>query len=293
MTALVYIVLCLIWGSTWIGIKIGLGEAPPLYSAALRFVVAVTLLLIIVLVKRYRFPRSFRSFVKLGYPGIYMYGISYALVYLAEQHIDSSLMAVLFASFPFFVAVLSMVRLKQEKPRRIGWVGMMVGFAGVVLISVEQWQASEDLFWGTMLGIGGVYAAAHGLVVHTKKFTRENIVVAVCVQMICGGVLLFIAAIVFEDISAFQINVVSVGSVLYLAVFGSVIAFLGYYWLLRRTTAVIVSLIAFVTPLVAITIGVLLFDESVTPLIGIGTLMILSGIVAVIKKPETGKTIEN
>ena len=166
MTALMYILLCLIWGSTWIGIKIGLQEAPPFWTAAIRFALAVAILAGIARVRRYSFPRTPSAFLRLGYPGIYMFGFSYGLVYLAEQYIDSSLMAVLFGSFPFFIAALSMVRLKGERLPTVVWIGLIVGFVGVVIISVEQWQLSDDLFLGTMLGIIAVYTAAHGLIIH-------------------------------------------------------------------------------------------------------------------------------
>lgn len=285
MTALLYILLCLIWGSTWIGIKIGLQEAPPLWTASIRFALAVVILAAIAWVRRFSFPKTPASFLRLGYPGIYMFGFSYGLVYLAEQHIDSSLMAVLFGSFPFFIAALSMIRLKDDQLPIRAWIGLAVGFAGVVVISVEQWQLSDDLFLGTMLGVIAVYTAAHGLIVHKKNFSQENVVVAACVQMLCGGVPLAILALIFENLAEFHVNVLSVGSVVYLAVFGSVIAFLGYFWLLRRISVVVLSLIAFVTPLVAIVIGVTFFNESMTPMIVIGTAMILSGIVAVIRKP--------
>ena len=154
------------------------------------------------------------------------------------------------------------------------------------MISYEQWQLSTDLFLGTMLGIAGVYAAAHGLLVHKKNFSEENIVVAVCVQMTCGGLLLTVAALVFEDLADFKVNAVSIGSIIYLAVLGSVIAFLCYFWLLKRISVMTLSLITFVTPVVAIAIGVLFFGESMTTIIAIGTAMILSGIVAVIRKPK-------
>jgi drug/metabolite transporter (DMT)-like permease len=286
MTALVYILLCLIWGSTWIGIKIGLQEAPPLYTASFRFALAVAILGAIALARKYRFPSTLKAWLRLGYPGLYMFGVSYGLVYMAEQYIASSLMAVLFGSFPFFIAAFSTLRLKEETLHRTAWIGLVVGFAGVIVISYQQWQLSQELFLGTMLGIGGTVAAAHGLVIHKMKFSRENIVVAVCVQMICGGIPLLGLACLLEDPADFSVNAASVGSVVYLAVFGSVVAFLGYYWLLKRTTVVVVSLIAFITPLVAIIIGVILFDESMTGMVIAGSAMILSGIVAVVRKPS-------
>ena len=108
-------------------IKIGLTDAPPLTAATLRFILATLILLTIVLVKRYPFPRDLRTFLRLGYPGIHMYGLSYAFVYLSEERIDSALAGVLFGVFPFFVALLMSLRYKTEKlPLRAKAGGVMI-----------------------------------------------------------------------------------------------------------------------------------------------------------------------
>lgn len=286
MTALVYIILCLLWGSSWIAIKIGLSHAPPLYTSGMRFLLAMLILTGIALVRGYSFPRSMSRWLKLGYPGFYMYGLSYALIYFAEQHIESSLTAVLFGSFPFWVAALSHWRLKDERISSLAWVGLFIGFSGVVVISYDQWQLSTDLFLGTMLALAGTFAAAYGMVLHKKLYVNENIVVSTSVQMSVGGIPLLLAAVIFERISDFAVTVASIGSIVYLAVFATVVTFLSYYWLMRKTTAVVVSLIAFVTPVVAIAIGVPFFGEEMTLLTVIGTVLILSGIILVVRKPR-------
>jgi drug/metabolite transporter (DMT)-like permease len=283
MTAIIYVLLCLLWGSTWLAIKIGLQDAPPLSTAALRFISAMLVLSSIGFIRGYRYPRDGRSLVKLAYPGIYMYGISYAFIYFAEQHINSALTAVLFGSFPFWVALLSWVRYRRERLSWKAWIGMFVGFSGVVLISYESLQTSEHLFLGTVLAVGGAFTAAYGIVIHKRYFSEFNIVVAANVQMVFGGILLVVGALLFEDLSDFNVTSKAIGSVLYLATFGTVVTFLGYYWLLRKTGAVTVSLIAFITPLVAILIGVGLGGESLSFLIVIGTILILSGVAAVIR----------
>jgi drug/metabolite transporter (DMT)-like permease len=214
-----------------------------------------------------------------------MYGLSYALVYFAEQYIDSGLAAVLFGAYPFFVALLTWMRYKNEKLGPVAWLGMVVGFIGVVLISLDSLQTSGDLFLGVLLAVGGPLAAAWGIVIHKQHYSGENIVVAVNVQMIFGGIPLILAAVIFESWGDFNISPKSVGSILYLATFGTVVTFLCYYWLLRHMRLTTVSLIAFVTPLVAILIGVILADEKMTPLIAFGSAAILSGIFMVVKKP--------
>lgn len=284
MRVATYILLCLIWGSTWLAIKIGLEDAPPLTTAAIRFALATIVLGTIGLVRRLEFPQSIREIWKLGYPGIYMFGIGYGAVYLGEQYIDSALAAVLFASYPFFVALLSWVRYRQEKLSGAAWLGMLIGFAGVVLITYDAWQLSGDLLLGSLLVIGASFSAAYGIVIHKHYFAEREIVVSVTIQMIFGGILLFAGMLLFEDWADFHLTGRTAGSIVYLALFGTVVTFIGYYWLLSKTRAVTVSLIAFITPMVAIITGGLLAGESLTRIMFIGTAMILSGVALVTRR---------
>jgi drug/metabolite transporter (DMT)-like permease len=286
MTAFVYILLCLLWGSTWIAIKIGLSQAPPLYTAAMRFMLAVIILAGLTRIKRRPYPSGLRTILRVAYPGVYMFGASYALVYIAELYIDSGLTAVLFGAFPFFVAALSHWRLPGERLKPFAWLGLLVGFAGVVIISRYQWQLSGDLFLGTMLALAAAFSSAHGVVIHKKHHMRHEMVPVLVIQMIAGGLPLLAGAIMFESLSDFVVGPESIGSVLYLAIFGTVVTFLGYFWLLRQASVVAVSLIAFVTPAVAVLIGVLFFGEVFSVSIALGTALILSGIVMVVGKPK-------
>ncbi len=252
-------------------------------AAALRFIVAIIILHGLVLIKKYPYPKGWGKTLRLAYPGLYMYGISYALIYLAEQYITSALTSVLFASFPLFVALLSMGILRTEQLTRATWLGLAAGFIGIVVISYDSLQVSNQLFLGSLLALGGSAAAAYGMLLHKKYFADENILVSATIQMTLGGIPLIIWALAFDSWPATVFSARSIGSIIYLAVLGSVVAFVAYYWLLRRTRAVVVSLIAFITPLVGVFIGVGLFSEAFTALTVVGTALILGGVVLAIK----------
>lgn len=286
MVPFIFILLCLIWGSTWMVIKIGIADAPPLYTAGVRFVLAVSILMVIARSRRLKFPSGWKAKLKLGYPGIYMFGLSYGLVYLAEGFIDSSLSAVLFASFPIWIAILSNLRLDDGPIRGRAWLGIGIGFLGVAIISQAQWEGSTELFLGSLMAIGSAYFAAHGIIIHKKLHANENIVTATCLQMLVGGAPVLLLAIIFEDLSAIRVTPAAVGSLVYLAAIGSVGAFLMYYWLLRRTTAIAVSMIAFITPLVAIVLGWTFMEETLSLRVSLGTSLILSGVAFVLRRPN-------
>lgn len=283
MVIFVYILLCLIWGSTWVGIKLGLSDAPPLYLSSARFIVAVITLYLIMKFKKISFDNNIKDFIKLGLPGLFMYGGSYALIYMSEQYIDSSLASILFASFPFFIAIFSALMLKDDKPTLRSIVGIVIGFTGIIIISIESFHTTESLFLGTILALFGTMLSAYGIVMHTKTFIKVNIIKAVTTQMIVGGVPLLLTAVLVEDFSTFKFTPISIGTVLYLALAGTVVTFLGYYWLLKRASILVVSLIAFITPIVAIFIGVVFMSEDFTIKTAISTILVLSGVLITAK----------
>lgn len=279
-----FILCCLIWGTTWIAIKLGVDQAPPYTLSSARFLIAVVCLFVIGMIRKVAWPTDLKAALRIAVPGLFMYGLSYGMLYSAERWIDSSLASVLFASFPFVVASLSLFMLTSERLSLIGWAGLVIGFGGVVLISFDSIQLSETIFWGCLLTIGSTVTSAFGLMLHKKWSADSDIIVAATLQMGAGGLLVALFALATEDVARFPLNGMTVGTTLYLALFGSVIAFLCYYWLLKRASAMRVSLIAFVTPVVAVAIGVLAFGESLTRLMLIGSGMILIGVALVLRK---------
>lgn len=289
MVPLIYIMLCLIWGSTWMAIRIGLTDAPPLTAASLRFMLALSVLAVIVKFRKAKLPATWSQRFALGYPGLFMFGANYALVYFAEQYISSALTSVLFASFPLFVAFFARYYFRSERLSKAGWVGLGLGMIGVTVISVNSLQTSGGLFLGSMLALGGSMVCAYGVIIHRHRFSHEDIFVASSVQMAMGGSLLLISSLIFEDWSDFAVTASSVGSIVYLAIPGTVVTFAGYFWLLKQIRVVTSSLIAFITPAIAIFIGVGLFDEPLPPEAIGGTVLILSGVFLTMgrrSKPE-------
>ena len=281
MTVFVYVVLCLIWGSTWMAIKLGLSDAPPFWSASVRFMLAIAILLVILRVRGTRLSAQKSDWLVHTGPGLLMYGVSYGSVYLAEQFISSSLTAVLFSTFPIFVALMSHWILPSDRLRGLAWPGMVIGLAGVVVISWHSLELSGDLFAGAMLGVLASLASATGVVLHRRHAVKVDIVAAATMQMSLGILLLLGGALTTESIADMRWTAISIGSIVYLAVLGTVIGFLGYYWLMTHISVVSAAMIAFVTPLVASLIGVFFFDESFSTPTAVGGAMILFSVALV------------
>ncbi|MCX6829923.1 MAG: EamA family transporter [candidate division Zixibacteria bacterium] len=284
MAILIYTLLCLIWGSTWMAIKVGLEDSPPLWSAGLRFVIAGLMVLVISRFRSAKFPRSWKELGKVAIPGIFMYGLSYMLVYRSEVYIDSALTAVLFASFPFFVAGISHFMLREESLNLWGWVGLVIGFLGTAVVSYDSLLQSRFVFLGTLLVLLAAAASAYGTVYIRARLKEYDIAVMASIQMILGALIIVLTAFIFEPLNAFRITFKSVTALFYLAVFGTVVAFLGYYWLLKRLRAIIVSQIGFITPIIALILGYFFMSERLSFRAGIGSLLILAGVFLVVRR---------
>src|SRR3990170_4719381 len=148
--------LCLIWGSTWLGIKIGLEDSPPFLSCAARFLIASGFLYILIRIKRLTIPKN--NWLKIIIPGFLSFGLSYGLDYWGIQYIASGLAAVLFASLPFFMAIFAHYMLKDEKLSWIKLLFLSIGFLGIVIIFWDQIHFSNS--FKSILGMLAVIGAA-------------------------------------------------------------------------------------------------------------------------------------
>lgn len=273
--------LTLIWGTTWATIRIGLRGVPPLTGAAIRFALAALVLLVVAKALGVRLGRSPVERRLWLASGILNFAISYGLVYWSEQYLPSALAAVIFASFPLFVALLAHFFLPGERLSAAGAVGVVLGFAGIVILF------SEDL-----TAIGGPQAAFAALVLPLAPFAASigqilvkrwgagihPLSLASGPMAICSLVLGTLA-LIFERGRPVVLNAASVGSILYLALVGSALAFSLYFYLLARRPATWVALVAYTSPAVAVLVGVLVLDEPFTIRLVIGTAAVLGGVL--------------
>lgn len=274
------VVVCVIWGTTWVAIKIGLRSIPPMLGASLRFLLASLFLLGLIEFRKVSFARE-KTFWNLGVlMGLSSFGIPLALVYWGTQFIPTGLASILFATYPFAVALCSFIMLSEEKLNRAKISGIALGFIGIVIIF-----SSEHMFQSTF-GVEGMIAivASSALqafaLVSVKKYGRTyNPVSLNYVGMVIGGVLLAVLSFFLENHSGIVFNQEAILSLVYLALFGSVITFVTYFWLLKHVEVVLLSLTAFVTPIIAVVAGVIVFQESFTLQMLGGSVLVLAGIV--------------
>jgi len=287
---LLFASLCLVWGATWVAIKIGLSESPPFYGAAFRFLVAWAALAALVWYRRQKWPRGRRIWFWIIAGGLAMYFGSYAVVYYVEQYIDSALAAILFASYPFFVAIGAHFQIPGERLTPLKVAGLVIGFVGVVIVFGGSATAPGTVaWWAPALMLVSPLSSAVASIIVKRHLTHEDPVVLNCAQMGIGMIVLFAAAAVAEDVSAFHWNAKAIGAMLFLALFGSAYAFVTLYYLMRRRPVTQLSLVAFITPVTATILGWLILDERLTWATALGALLVLVGIWVVNVLAERGK----
>jgi drug/metabolite transporter (DMT)-like permease len=275
-----FFIISTVWGSTWLVIKIGLTRIPPFLSAGLRFAVATVILLIIVKARRVVVP--FDADAKKLYVvlAVLSYIVPFGMVYWGQQYIPSGLSSILFAAYPFWVAVFSQLLLVNERLNVFKLVGIVFGFVGLLIIFAGDIHLSDA---SGLLGMTAVLLSTvlQGLaLVLIKKYGRHVSPFAMnLVGMSWGAVGLVSLSLVTENYGGLVWDRTAIGSVLYLAVFGSVLGFVTYHWLLKRTEAVYLSLVSFINPIVAVILGAIVLDETLTPSVFTGASFVLSGIL--------------
>lgn len=268
-----------IWGSTWLAIKIGLEDLPPFLAAGTRFAVATGVLAALSWAGGIAFPRGARLHAGLLAIGVLTFIVNYGAVYWGEQYIPSGLAAVLFAVNPLLVLLLAHAALETERITVRKLVGVVVGLAGVALI----FRADLSLVH-PRAPIGAAVTLLAPLVaalcsVGIKKWGQElHPYTLTLLPMAYGTVGLLAIARATEDVAAARWTAGAALSTIYLAVFGSVIAFVVYYRLLKEVAVSKLALVSYAFPVVAVALGWLVLDERLTGGMLAGAGLVIVGI---------------
>jgi len=292
---LVYLLLCLIWGSTWLAIRASLESLTPFISLGSRFVLASIFILILMRIRGVALQKDKESIRLYFLMGFLSFVIPFGLVYWAEQFVPSGLASVLFGIYPFFVALFSFFRLPDESIGKLKIIGMSLGFLGIVVIFSDSFSADiSNLLLGMLaVALSGIIQA--WIAVTLKKSGNHlNPLSMNFIPMLIAGFSGLAVGLLFEDISKVRIDDTAIISVLYLAFFGSVVTFTSFYWLMKKINVVLLSLIAFITPIVALILGWIIYKETLTTQHIVGSLLVLVGLLfanleSVIKQKTTAQ----
>lgn len=277
-----YAIICLLWGSTWLAIKVGVEELSPAFSAGIRFLIAAVLIYLIAKYRRLKISYDAESMKLYLILAFFSFSIPFGLVYWAEQFVPSGLASILFGIFPFFVIFFSTIIIPDQKPNVMQVIGAVLGFAGIFVIFSEQLIINLDLdlyFWG-MIAIAFSAAMQGWVAVHIKKHSLKiNPLTMNFLPLLIAGTVMTLIGLIFEWDYDWNFSGKAISSVAYLAVFGTIGTFTTYYWLMKRINVVLLSLSSFITPIVAVLLGFFILDEVLTSRDFLGSVFVLIGIL--------------
>lgn len=281
---LAYISLCLIWGSTWMAIRVVVRDVPPFEAAAVRFLAAGALLLGLAAAQRRRWPQGERQWKAVLVLSLTIMAVPYGLLFWAEQYVTSGMTAVLFSASPLVVALLTPLLMKRKVPRDAVFA-MVVAFGGLLTIFYTGLNEGRALAGGLAV-LAAVVLTSWSVVFAKQRLQEVDSVTGTGLQLLFGAVALLWATWALE---AHRHAVWSRDAVLataFLTVFGSCAAFVIYYWLLKRIQPYQAATISLVVPIVAVLEGALLLREAVTWPMLIAIAVVLGSVGAVLR-PRT------
>lgn len=265
----------LIWGSTYLAIRFAVAGYPPFIMASLRFIIAGALMFGFL---RWRgiAPPTRRQWINCLVTGTLLLGVGNGLVCFAEQTVASGIAAVAVASVALFMALFA--GLYGSWPNRLEWIGLIVGFIGVVVLNFGGELRGSPL--GAAALVVATIAWAFGSV-WSKHQDMPNPMMSAAAQMICSSVSLAIVAWLAGEHFPAVIDARATGSFVYLIVAGSLLGFSAYVYVLHHTRPALAASYAYVNPPVAVLVGVLIGGEAITRLDVIGMIVILLGVAAI------------
>lgn len=292
--AAAFATLCVVWSSTWLAIKIGLRDLPPISYAAIRFVVAI-LVLLAVSVGRVRLrPRNRTEYTILALTGVLMFAVNYGLLFWGELHVSSGLAAVLQATIPIFGMVFAHLMLPSEPMRWQRFAGAFIALAGVAVICARLLDFNGVMaFWGGLGIVVGAAGAAYSNVLLKQRPIQLAPGMIAAWQMIFGTVPLLALGLILEGNPVhFHWSTMSILCLLYLAIIGSALTFLLLYWLLPQMSATNLQTVALITPPGAVMLGWLLGGETFPLWSLLGAGLVLVGVWIIFRKAEAAKREE-
>lgn len=292
---LVWVILCIIWGTTWIFIKLGLPYLPPFTFAATRFTLACLLLIPILKFQKINLPRGKDAWSVILMTGILQFFVNYGMVFWGEQHITSGLAAVLQATIPVFGLILARM-IAGEPITGVKIISILLGLLGIAIIFREQLVLHGSMaLLGSIALVVGAFCGAAASVLTKAKAMKHHPAGLVFGQMLVGHIPLWITALASDgNPLKHHWTPMAIGCVLYLAIIGTVVAFWLYYWLLTKMEVTTAMMIAFVTPVFALLIGSF-FGEKLAPQTLLGGVLILASVFLNVIRPllqkQTVKTV--
>ena len=278
--------MCLIWGTTWLGIKIGLQTLAPFTGVGLRFAIAGFVLFIVAAVRGALLPAREYPWRFIALFSVSMFGISYVLNYIAETRLDSGLVSVLFGTLPFFTFGFGALMI-GERAAPIVWLGAVLAFLGVAVISLTPQVRGSIPF-----ALCTIVAAASSAFANVcaKKYAHHDPLVTLPPSMLISGLVIGTIGLLVERTDWHAVlGPTSLAALLYLALLGSSLAFFLMLWLLKHVPVYVVGLATLIFPIVALIAGAF-YGEHAGARELLGSALVIGGLALALARRQATAT---
>ncbi|MFZ5646492.1 MAG: EamA family transporter [Bacillota bacterium] len=276
-----YGIVCIVWGSTYLAIRIGVSDLPPALFAGVRFVLAGSLMLAYVILKKMVLPRTARELRVTATVGALLLFGANGLVVWSEQYIPSGLTALIISTIPIFVAIIDLLTPGGSRMSWKGWAGILLGFSGVaLLVSPEAGIEGVD-----PRGVVGVLMAAFlwasGSVYSSRNPVSGSMMAVSALQTLAGGIALCLTGIILGELPKFHLTANGAGALIYLIFAGSILGYSSFVYIIKTMPPSKASTYSYVNPVVAVVLGALILHENITLTEVLATAVILGGVIMV------------
>lgn len=284
-TLLAFAIIYFVWGSTFLAIRVGVREVPPFLLAAMRFLIAGGVLYGWMIARGERSP-SLRQWRSVSVIALLIFVLDYGLVFWAERRVPSGVTAVMLATIPAFMALSEIIFLRTQRLSVRLALALLIGLGGVAVLvshSLALGDAPIDGLGAVALIVASISWSVSSAFSRTLPLPESKILSSGA-QMLTGGVFLALTSAALGEFRNFHPGTVSRNAwlaLLYLIIFGSIIAFTAYVWLIHRESPTKVGTYAYVNPVVAVLVGYFLGGEALSRRTIVGTLFVLSSVVVI------------
>lgn len=297
------LIVCIFWGTTYLALRIGVETFPAFLFSAIRQVSAGVLLLALLFVFKKTEKVNFSDIIKQVIPGILLITLGNGIVGWAELYIPSGLAALIISVMPIFLVIINIISGKEQKQFNLKIIfGFILGCTGIILIFKDNLAdlAKSEYMWGVLAVFGASVFWALGSVYMKHTTFNTNPYTNATIQFISGGIGLFLFSLIFDDYSQLStITSDSLWALLYLILIGSLLSYLSYLYAIKHLPIVMVSTYAYVNPIIAILLGVIILNEKITWITVLALVTTLYGVylinsgyrTAVLKVKKTIKAV--
>ncbi len=284
-----WVMVCLIWGTTYLGIRISLESMPPALMGGLRWTIAGSLLSLFVVARGHPLPPASR-WPGIALLGFLLLGLGNGGVVLAEQWVPSGLAAVLVATSPFWMSAVEAFLPDGERLRRNVVIGLVVGFAGILVLVWPDLHLRTGSSRNFLMGVIALQVAALGWSLgsaYSRRHGRtDHVLGTTAAQMLAGGLIMITAGTIAGEWSQLFFTTRTAVALAYLATVGAIGGFVAYTYALRHLPVSFVSLYAYINPVIAVTLGVFFLGEPFNRRMAAAAALVFAGVAIVRTRPR-------